>query len=269
MKHLRIGIIGLTLSLGAALGAESFPFSLDPLDDGLMLGGGLALYGGSLYLQSLKPAPSAADINPASIPFFDRAYPSNPSNTVVSVGDDLSIAMAALPLILLPGRTGGEIFTLGVMYAESLELAYDVDSLLKSVIVRYRPYAYSMSTPADFSNPYISASFPSSNTSLAFAAAVFMGYAFDELNPDSSMKVFVWASGLGLATAVSTLLVAGANHFVSDVVAGAAIGAASAYLVPFLHERIRAIKTRAGSAVSSIRIEPSPGGIAARLTFAP
>jgi len=269
MKPTRISVVVLSLSLGAALGAESLPFALDPLEDGVLLGGGLALYGGSLYLQSIKPAPSATGLDPADIPFFDRAYPANPLNTVVSVGDDLSIAMAILPLILLPGRSGGDIFTLGVMYAETLELTYSVDSLLKSVIVRYRPYAYSTSTPADFSNPYISASFPSSNASLAFSAAAFTGYVFDELNPNSSMKVWVWASGLGLATAVSTLLVAGGNHFVSDVVAGGAIGAASALLVPFLHERIRAIKTRAGSAVSSIRIEPSLGGIAARLTFAP
>jgi undecaprenyl-diphosphatase len=281
MKYARICVVVFALAIAVSSNAGAsplglfqnptpeFPFALDPLRDGALVGGGLVLYGSSLYLQSIKPAPNPSDINPVNIPFFDRAYPSNPSTTLTTLGDDISIALAALPLVLLPGRTGGEILTLGVMYGETLELAYSVDSLLKSAIVRYRPYAYSTTTLADFSNVRITESFPSANSSLAFAAAVFSGYAFDELYPDSSLRFWVWASGLGAATAVSGLLVAGGDHFVSDVVAGAVIGAASGFLVPLFHEHFRPITMKPGDAVSSIEINPGVGGIAVRLCLRP
>src|SRR5208283_3990704 len=198
---------------GSAQPASSFPFSLDPLADGALLGSGLALYGGSLYLESKKPKPDKTAVDPNSIPLFDRLYPSAPSAALSTAGDDLALASSALPLVLLFGRSGSEMLTLGVMYLETLGLAYGVDSMLKSAIVRYRPYAYSTSTPADFSNSDITASFPSSHATLAFSAAVFTGYVFDELNPDSNMRPWVWASGLGVAALVSVLHVASGDHF--------------------------------------------------------
>jgi undecaprenyl-diphosphatase len=213
--------------------------------------------------------PDKAAVNRNSIPFFDRLYPSSPSTALSTAGDDLALASSALPLVLLFGRSGGEMLTLGVMYLETLGLAYGLDSLLKSAVVRYRPYAYSTSTPADFSNSEITASFPSSHATLAFSAAVFTGYVFDELNPDSNMRPWVWVSGLTIAAAVSTLRVASADHFLSDVVAGGVIGAASGFLVPFFHERIHAIKTRPADAVSDIELEPTASGIALKLSFRP
>jgi len=274
-----IALLGIVASPGAE-GAPADPsvipqsslgfrFALDPLADAALIGGSLALFGGSLYLESKKPMPDKAAADPSTIPFFDRIYPSNPSSTLSTVGDDLAIASAGLPLVLLFGRSGEEILTLSVMYIETLGLAYGFDSLLKSAVVRYRPYAYSSSTPADFSNSEITASFPSSHATLAFSAAVFTGYVFDELNPDSNMKVWVWTAGLGVAAVVSTLRVASGDHFVSDVVAGSLIGAASGFLVPFLHERLHAAKTRSSDAVSGVELAWTAGGIAVRLSLRP
>ncbi len=249
--------------------SPGFRFALDPLADAALIGGSLALFGGSLLLEPRKPKPDSAAVDSSTIPFFDRIYPSNPSSTLSSVGDGLAIASAALPVVLLFGRSGDEILTLGVMYIETLGLGYGLDSLLKSVVVRYRPYAYSSSTPADFSNSEITASFPSSHSTLAFSAAVFTGYIFGELNPDSNMKAWVWTAGLGVATVVSVLRVASGDHFASDVVAGGAIGAASGFLVPFLHERLHAAKTQSNAAVSSVALEPTAGGISLRLSLRP
>jgi undecaprenyl-diphosphatase len=246
-----------------------FLFALDPLEEAALIGGDLVLYGGSLYLQSKKPMPDKTAVDAATIPVFDRIYPSNPSATLSSVGDDLAVASVALPLSLLPGRSGEEIITLGVMDIETLGLAYSIDSLLKSAVVRYRPYAYSTSTPANFSNSDITASFPSLDATIAFSSAVFTGYVFDQFNPDSNLKTIVWASGLTVATAVSILIVASGDHFVSDVVAGSAIGAAIGFLIPFLHERFHPIKTNSNAAVSSFELVPTAGGILVRLSLKP
>jgi len=254
---------------GSPQPSPSFPFSLDPLAEVALFGGGVVLYGGSLYLEPKKPAPNKAAVDPGSIPFFDRLYPSAPSAALSTAGDDLALASSALPLVLLFGRSGSEMLTLGVMYIETLGLAYGMDSILKSVVVRYRPYAYSTSTPADFSNSEITASFPSSHATLAFSAAVFTGYVFGELNPDSNLRPWVWGSGLAVAAVVSTLRVASGDHFLSDVVTGGVIGAASGFLVPLLHGRIHAIKTKPTDAVSGIELEPTAGGIALRLSLRP
>lgn len=283
MKLASVGSFVILLAFSASAFAEeapadasgspqlspSFPFSLDLLADAALIGGGLALYGGSLYLESKKPMPDKTAVDPQSIPFFDRLYPSAPSPALTTAGDDLALASSALPLVLLFGRSGSEMLTLGVMYVETLGLAYGLDSLLKSVVVRYRPYAYSTSTPADFSDSEVTASFPSSHATLAFSAAVFTGFVFDELNPDSNLRPWVWASGLTVAVVVSTLRVASGDHFLSDVVAGSAIGAASGFLVPLLHERIHAIKTKPTDTVSSIELAPTAGGIALKLSLRP
>ena len=273
MKRARIFFVAILLalvaSLGGAEGMSRFPFALDLPGDSALIGGGVALYGGSLLLQSLKPKPDRTAVDPGAIPFFDRAYPSQPSAALATAGGDIALVTAALPLVLLPGRSGGEMLTIGVMYVESLGLGYGVDSLLKSTIVRYRPYAYSTSTPADFSNSDITASFSSSHATLAFSAAVFAGYVYDELNPDSRLGPWIWAAGLGVATAASALLVASGDHFISDVVAGAAIGAASGFLVPFLHKRLPVVSMKAGDAVSSVALDLGGGGIGVKLSLRP
>jgi membrane-associated phospholipid phosphatase len=273
VKLARVFFVIVLLALGAACGGAEgragFPFALDLLGDSALIGGGVALYGGSLLLQPLKPKPDRTAVDPGAIPFFDRAYPAQPSTALSTAGDDLALVTAALPLVLLPGRSAGEMLTIGVMYVESLGLGYGLDSLLKSTVVRYRPYAYATSTPADFSNSDITASFPSSHATLAFSAAVFAGYVFDELNPGSSLGPWVWVAGLGVATAASTLLVASGDHFISDVVAGAAIGAASGFLVPFLHKRLPVVQTKAGDAISSVALDLGGGGIGVRLSLRP
>jgi membrane-associated phospholipid phosphatase len=244
-------LLVLVLICPPATASPAFPFALDFLGDSSLVASGLALYGSSVYFQSIKPAPQAAAIDSSNIPVFDRLYPATPSASLSSSGDYLSIGLAALPLALAYGRSGGEILDLGIVYFESLERAYSLDALSKSTIVRYRPYAYSTTVPADFSDPTVAASFPSANSSLAFAAATFGGYVFGELYPDSPARPWVWAGSLALATTVSVLLVAGGDHFASDAAAGAAIGAASGLLVPLLHERFK------GGRESAVTLAPS------------
>jgi membrane-associated phospholipid phosphatase len=124
---------------------------------------------------------------------------------------------------------------------------------------RYRPYAYAASG-ADFSSADIAASFPSRHATIAFASAVFAGYAFDEINPGSAWSPLVWASGLGLATATSALRVASGDHFPSDVLAGAVLGAACGYLVPLLHKA-----TNASGGDSGLEAALSPAGFSLSL----
>ncbi len=229
-------ILALALAFAPArLRADSLPFSLSALTDGAIGAAGLGLYGSSLYFDSIKGAPDASAVDAAKIPFFDKLYTTSHSAWMGTAADGLTIAAALVPAALIPGREGRDLLTLGVMYAETLGLAYALDSGIKSVVTRYRPYAYSASA-SDFADPDIAASFASRHATIAFASAVFAGYVFDKSNPDSPWRPAVWASGLALATVTSVARVASGDHFPSDVVAGAAFGALVGYLVPLFHQ---------------------------------
>jgi membrane-associated phospholipid phosphatase len=241
-----------------------FPFQLGW---GTELGIGatdLGLFGVSLYLQTKKPEPNLADVDPSSIPFFDKAYATKTSSAQDLAADVLLVAAAAVPGVALPGLGRDEVLAVIAMYAETLGLAYASDSFLKSVVVRYRPYAYASPPPSDFSNADTVSSFPSRHATLAFASAVFAGYLYEELHPDSRYKGVVWATGLGIASLISVLRVTSADHFLSDVVSGAALGAAEGFLVPFLHRKKPLGEPESAATVS---LEPLPGGFLLSLRY--
>ena len=50
---------------------------------------------------------------------------------------------------------------------------------------------------------------------------------------------YVWAAGLTLAALTGYLRLAADKHYVSDVLAGTAVGAAVGWAVPYLHYRYR------------------------------
>lgn len=238
--------------LPALADSGDFPYKLSPVTDGAIAVAALGLYGSSFYFQALKPNPDMAKVDSASIPFFDRLYTSSQSAALGTAADVLMVGAALVPAALVPGRRGSELLTLGAMYAETLGLAYALDESLKSIVTRYRPYAYALNA-ADFSSSDVAASFPSRHATIAFASAVFALSVFDELQPGSPWRPWVWASGLGLATITTVLRVTSGDHFPSDVLAGAALGAALGFLVPLVH--------KAGPGERSLSLGVGPSGL--------
>jgi len=261
--------LALALSCASALVAEStdpFPYALDPVKDGAWIVGDLGLYGASLYLDSIRPAADSAGLDSAKIPWFDSLYTTSHSTALNTTTDVLVIALAALPVVTVPGLSFKRMATIGTMYSETLGLAYSLDSVIKAVVVRNRPYAYSSPSPSDIGSVDISSSFPSLHSTVAFASAVFAGSVFDTLNPDSPYRWAVWGAGIGVATLISTLRVASGDHFVSDVVAGAALGSLVGFGVPLLH---RLNGGNSQEAEAGLAVSVSATGLTARYSFAP
>ncbi len=92
----------------------------------------------------------------------------------------------------------------------------------------------------------------SSHSSLAFSVAVAQAMQ-DTLRGDPAAP-WVWAVGLTLASGVAYLRVAGDAHWLTDVLAGAAVGSAFGVGVPLLEKRL----------VRGVTLAPAPGGIAIR-----
>lgn len=251
----------------SAKGTVSFPFDLKlGREIGLLAAGG-GLYASSFYFKSIKASPEASQIDPNSIPFFDRLYVTSHSTSLGYVADGLVGVTALFPAVVLPGMSKAEMFDTGVMYVETLGLAVGTSEALKSIFFRYRPYAYA-APASDFSNPDIAMSFPSNHSTLAFASAVFAGYLFDETHPDSPYRWAVWTAGLGLAAVTASVRVISGAHFISDVVAGAALGSACGFFVPWLHRIAEKAAVR-GPGDSKLALEPLPDGLALKLSFMP
>lgn len=266
----KIALVSLiALLIAPALHAqsgESFPYALDPAKDTAWIAGGLGIFSASLYLDGVKPSAGLSVPDASKIPFFDGLYTTSHNAALGTAADVLVIAFAAAPSVALPGLSAREMLTVGTMYGETLGLAYGLDEAIKSLVFRDRPYAYSSPPPSDLGSPDIGSSFPSRHATLAFASAVFAGSVFDELHPDSPYRAAVWAGGLGVATLISAMRVASGDHFVSDVAAGAALGALIGFGVPYLH---RVASEAGASGAKGLSLSPAPMGLVASYRFAP
>lgn len=128
---------------------------------------------------------------------------------------------------------GGEM----LLVLESSALTLALTQGTKYLFRRERPWAHFAEPPAgghpDSRESVLS--FASGHASLSFALAVSMG-SLASLRGDDG-KEWVWVSGLTFAAATSYLRVAADRHYLTDVLAGAALGATVGWVVPRLIDR--------------------------------
>lgn len=106
---------------------------------------------------------------------------------------------------------------------------------MKSSIYRLRPYTYFSGSP-DFDD--IDESFPSGHSIMAFTGAAFTHMLFALRYPESKFRLPVTIGAWTLAGATVALRVASGNHFLTDVLTGAAIGSLFGVAVPLLAWKI-------------------------------
>jgi membrane-associated phospholipid phosphatase len=88
----------------------------------------------------------------------------------------------------------------------------------------------------------------------SFAFSVVVSQAMQDTMRGDPAAPWVWAIGLTLATGVGYFRIAGDEHWLTDVIAGAAVGSAFGVGVPLLEKRL----------VHGVTLSPAPGGIALR-----
>jgi undecaprenyl-diphosphatase len=178
----------------------------------------------------MAQATSSAKVNA-----FDRLAMLPYSESLDTVGTLFEVASVLAPAILLTVPTS-EYVTVGVMYAQTMLVAYGLKELGKLSIPRTRPFMYFDDYPqskVDEGDAYDS--FPSGHVTMAFAGAAFATSVFAGYHPESEWKVPVALISYSLATATALLRVASGSHFMTDVLAGALIGTAVGLGIPFLH----------------------------------
>lgn len=169
---------------------------------------------------------------------FDRTFMLPYSKTQDILGNVAVVAAALAPTLLLTAPKN-EWGTMAAMYGESLLFSWGLKEVLKNSINRKRPYMYLEGAPdSDIANGKFTKSFPSGHTTIAFTSAAFTSYAFCTYFPESKWKAPVIALSYTLAAATGTFRITSGDHFVTDVLAGAAIGTISGLLIPWLHSRV-------------------------------
>ncbi len=138
-----------------------------------------------------------------------------------------------------------------MVIAEAVALSSFTTQLIKFTSGRQRPYAHygnGSTTPDD------NTSFYSGHTSLAFSLAVASGTVASMRG--YSMAPWIWGSGMAIAATTAYLRVASDKHYLTDAIAGAIIGSAFGFGIPYLFHRPKEQMAK----VPNISVMPAQGG---------
>ncbi len=189
---------------------------------------------------------------------FDRLLMNSYNESLDKTATILEVASLLTTAILLTEDTD-QYLTIGVMYLETAAVAFGTRTLLKHLVERPRPYMYFPDYPQEeVASGDWNRSFPSGHTLMSFAGASFASYVFWKYNPDSKWKIPVTAASYALAATTAVLRVASGNHFMTDVLAGAAIGTVIGIGIPALHTLL---------AKEDIEVSASPFGLVFKKAF--
>ncbi len=241
-----------------------YRLAIDPITDGLILGAtsNLALIG-YLFLQGNQTGIDEP-LSYKKPNWLDSIYVAPRfSATQDKVGTALMITSMAMPIALLfPKQYRNQWLTYGVLYGQSLSLSYVIKEGLKTSILRYRPYSYYYDTPSEMlQNPKIKKSFPSGHTTFAFQGAAFLTTVAIIEDFPAPWKYGLIGGSMGLAVGTAVLRVTSGAHYITDVLAGAALGSMVGVAVPLLHR-----KTAKENPVT-LGLVPSSSGISIGWTY--
>ena len=185
------------------------------------------------------------NLNRNDVNAFDRwlMFPFNRGfqNTRIPLMIIYNSSIIIPPLILSWGNLRGSFnvwLTYGVMFTQAFLFTYGTKELIKRIVDRNRPYLY-------FDEPYnlsmvdnrFNRSFPSGGTAVAFMPAAFLSVTFSQEFPESRWRILVIVGSFTLASVVGATRIFSGDHFLTDVLAGAAIGTLYGWLIPRLHRR--------------------------------
>ncbi len=216
------------LSISAPLAAPTSNGTITTANEGtttqfISLAVGAAIFGGGLwYGQSIGPVP-CAPCDPAGVPAIDRG-------TIHSVrgGWDVATDLTVLGMIggtwidLARRDQGAAGFRASL---ESVVWSTAVTQVLKVTVRRIRPFMYADGSERYAENPDSRQSFPSGHTSAAFALATTYFLTMDGMYDERPYWIFGAAAFVGVGRVLA------GKHWITDVLAAAAIGTATALIV--------------------------------------
>jgi len=220
--------------------AES-AFALDLRKDIVISALAVGVFFGSFFIPGTSEIPN---LDRNDVNFIDRQlmfdnYGSLPILTAV-MRPVMGVMPIIVPLVLVRWDILNFIhdfpiwLTYGVMYVQAVALTYGTRRALGNAIDRHRPFRYFAD---NFEEPVSPHSFPSGSTAMAFLPATFFSVTFSREFPDSRWRIPIIVGSHLLAAGVGVARITPGYHFLTDVLAGAAIGSFFGWVIPTLHRR--------------------------------
>ena len=234
----RIFLLAVGLCIQLALPAQC-PYRIGKADIGIGIGA-VGLSGLGIWAQHrvapFTPA-QLSGLDPAQIPSFDRINVGDWRPQAAKVSDVAILAACASPFALLAGKSERhDVLKIALLGAEAGLISFGLVGTAKGLVHRARPFDYGSIAPlTEQTNRDARLSFFSGHTCFTATATFFAAQVFSDYHPDSKWKALVWAGAALAPAGIGYLRMRAGKHFLSDVVTGYLVGAASGILVPMLH----------------------------------
>jgi membrane-associated phospholipid phosphatase len=218
------------------------PYKTSFKTDGPIIAAGLGLtyLGYSLVVnkKGITPAELATK-KKENIPFFDRGnvgFYSEQADKDSYIPFQASFAMPVIMLLANKNERqhAGQI---AALYVEAMSISASLFTLSAGLVERSRPLVYGSSAPLETKLINNSQrSFFAGHVSATATATFFAAKVFQDFNPDSKARPYVWAAAAAIPAVVGYLRYKAGMHFLSDNILGYAIGMGCGILVPQLHK---------------------------------
>ncbi len=126
------------------------------------------------------------------------------------------------------------------LYLETLATTATMYTLTAGLVNRSRPYVYDDSGNTSDDRRMQNngqRSFYAGHVAASATATFFAAKVYNDYYPDSPAKTWMWAGAAAIPAGVAYLRIEAGQHFLTDVVLGYVLGAATGILVPELHKK--------------------------------
>ncbi len=218
--------------------------------DAPIIAGGVGLTGlGVSIIQNmddLTPVELATKTRD-KVPSFDRGnvgYYSEKADKDSYIPFHFSFA-APVAMMLLNKNERIKLGQVVVLYIETMAITGSMFTLAAGIAQRPRPLVYTNSdgvSEASYEkriNKNSQRAFYAGHTASSAAAMFFLAKTFQDFNPDSKLKPYIWVVAAAVPAFTGYLRYKAGMHFLSDNVLGYVLGAATGLLVPELHKNKR------------------------------
>lgn len=239
----RAAVLLLALAPSGVVAAEPHPLRYDLRRDGVIAAAtATAWLASELAKPVLGPSacrvcePNALDAGARDLLVWDRPGRARHTSDILAFG---VLPGGIIAHQLLAARAGGDVedgLVDMLLVVEATAIALDLNQLVKYSAGRERPFLHYGNAEGRPSSPDDNLSFYSGHTTLAFSLATAAG-TVSTLRGYRSAP-WVWGVGMTAASTIGYLRMAGDMHYLTDVLTGAALGAAIGFAVPyFAHGR--------------------------------
>jgi len=218
------------------------PYYLSFKKDFPVILGGVGLTGLGAILIKNKKDLTMEELNGKTrdkVPFFDRGnvgYYSQKADKDSYVPFHISFGLPVVALLLNKNERSkfGQIV---VLYTETMAITGALFTMAAGSFQRSRPFVYGTDAPLDQRlSGNNQRSFFAGHTAATAAATFFTAKVFQDFNPHSALRPFIWAVAAGVPAVVGYLRYKAGMHFLSDNVLGYLVGAGAGILIPQWHK---------------------------------